>query len=295
MLKYSKNDLINLPKKHPFLIGIDSDGCVFDTMVTKQCDHFHPLIISLWELEAIEPQLRQAAEFANLYSHWRGSNRFIALLKMFDLLAEWPDVAAKGATLPDTAPLRAYCESGLPLGNPSLEAEVERTGSAELQKVLNWSLAVNQDISENMSPCPPFTGVRECLEKMHAVGDLLVVSQTPEVALVHEWDLHGIRSFVNVIAGQELGTKAEHLNMARADRYPKDHVLLIGDAPGDQKAAQTAGAYFFPIMPGNEENSWKKLHDEGLEKLLDGSYGGAYQENLIQEFHALLPDSPPWS
>jgi phosphoglycolate phosphatase-like HAD superfamily hydrolase len=294
MLKFSKNDLINLPKTHDFLIGIDSDGCVFDSMGVKQINHFHPLIIRMWGLAAIEPELRRAAEFANLYSHWRGSNRFIALLKLFDLLAEWPAVEEKKVVLPDTTSLRAYIESGLPLGNPSLEDEVARTQDPELKRVLDWSLAVNADIAENMAEIPPFAGVRECLVKMHAAADLVVVSQTPEEALVHEWALHGIDGFVNVIAGQELGTKAEHLEMARGDRYPADHVMLIGDAPGDLRAAQAVNGYFFPIMPGKEEESWRQLADEGLARFLDGTFGGAYQQKLIAEFEALLPGTPPW-
>lgn len=36
-----------LPKHHDTLVGIDSDGCVFDTMTVKQREHFfrhHPAL-----------------------------------------------------------------------------------------------------------------------------------------------------------------------------------------------------------------------------------------------------------
>ena len=82
-MKYTKADLINFEPQYATLIGIDSDGCVFDTMGVKQKKHFHPLIIEKWNLKSIEGQLRQAAEFVNLYSAWRGQNRFPALLKTF--------------------------------------------------------------------------------------------------------------------------------------------------------------------------------------------------------------------
>lgn len=33
---------------------------------------------------------------------------------------------------------------------------------------------------------------------------------------------------------------------------------MIGDAPGDLKAARGNGALFFPVNPGDEEESWKR-------------------------------------
>ena len=291
---YTKEDLVNFRKQHDTLVGIDSDGCVFDTMGAKQKDHFHPLIIEVWGLEPIEPQLRKAAEFFNLYSKWRGQNRFIALLKVFEALPDMPGVADSGVALPPTESLRAYIESGLPLGNPSLSEEVQRTGDPELQRLLGWSLAVNKDIAENMDEIGPFKGVRKCLEKMGATSDLLIVSQTPEEALVHEWDLHGIQHYVQAIAGQELGTKTEHLQMVREGRYEGSQVLMIGDAAGDRKAAAENDALFFPINPGHEEESWQALYEEGYDKFLAGSFSGSYQQKLIDEFEALLPEAYPW-
>ena len=73
--------------KHPFLVGIDSDGCAFDTMEVKHKECFIPNTINEWELQAVSKYAREAAEFVNLYSKWRGINRFPALLMTFDLLA----------------------------------------------------------------------------------------------------------------------------------------------------------------------------------------------------------------
>lgn len=294
MGKFCKEDLINLPKTQDTLVGIDSDGCVFDSMVTKQCHFFHPHIIRLWNLEKIEKQVREAAEFFNLYSKWRGQNRFIDLLHTFDALPDMPGVKEADIVLPPTESLRAYVESGLALGNPSLEKEVERTNDPELARILDWSHSLNKDITANMTPIPPFKYVMEALGKVTANSDLIVVSQTPEVALVHEWDLHKMDHFVPVIAGQELGTKKEHLEMARGDRYPENRVLMIGDAPGDKKAAEGVNACFYPINPGHEEASWKRFIEEAYDKFLDGSFEGEYQQMLIDEFDALLPEKFPW-
>lgn len=290
---YSKDDLIQFQPKHSHLVAVDSDGCVFDSMEVKQKIFFHPRIIENWRLNSIEPPLRAAAEFVNLYSRRRGQNRFIALLQMFDLLAEHPEVDK--SILPDTDSLRAYCNSGLPLGNATLIADVERTGDPELKKVMDWSLAVNRDIEENMQKIPPFDGVFQTLEKINATADCIIVSQTPEEALVKEWNENGMTKYVSVIAGQELGTKAEHLQMVMAGRYEPQNILMVGDAFGDEKAAEVVGACFYPINPGKEETSWARLHDEALDRFLAGTFAGDYQQKLIAEFHELLPENPPWA
>ncbi len=70
----------NFKKQHPFLIAIDSDGCVFDTMEIKHKECFIPNIIKYWGLQPVSKYARAAAEFVNLYSKWRGINRFPALI-----------------------------------------------------------------------------------------------------------------------------------------------------------------------------------------------------------------------
>jgi hypothetical protein len=91
-----------------------------------------------------------------------------------------------------------------------------------------------------------------------------------------------------------MGTKAEHLRLAAAGKYANGRVLMIGDAPGDLSAARASGALFYPINPGSEAESWKRLFEEALGLFWEGRYRGAYQDTLIAEFEALLPDEPPW-
>jgi len=43
---FTKEDLINFKPKFSTFVGIDSDGCVFDTMEIKQKQCFHGLIVS---------------------------------------------------------------------------------------------------------------------------------------------------------------------------------------------------------------------------------------------------------
>jgi phosphoglycolate phosphatase-like HAD superfamily hydrolase len=130
------------------------------------------------------------------------------------------------------------------------------------------------------------------LEKLAGKADLLVVSATPNEALEREWEEHDIRRYVARICGQEVGTKKEVLTVAA--KYASDRVLMIGDAPGDFSAAKANKALFFPINPGSEDASWKRLFDEGIDRFLGGTYAGAYQQQLLDEFDRVLPKDPPW-
>jgi phosphoglycolate phosphatase-like HAD superfamily hydrolase len=101
-----------------------------------------------------------------------------------------------------------------------------------------------------------------------------------------------VAKFVRAICGQESGTKKETLAVAK--HYAENHALMIGDAPGDHKAAVANNCLFFPINPGNEQASWQRLLDEGIDRFFGGTFAGEYQEQLLDEFNKYLPSSPPW-
>ena len=69
---------------------------------------------------------------------------------------------------------------------------------------------------------------------------------------------------------------------------------MIGDAPGDMKAAQANAALFYPIVPGEEERSWERLYTEGIKRFRDETFGGEYEDHLIEYFWSKLPSTPPW-
>ena len=59
-----------------FFIGIDSDGCVFDSMEIKHKECFVPMFVKHNGLQAVSKYARQVWEFVHLYSKTRGTNRF---------------------------------------------------------------------------------------------------------------------------------------------------------------------------------------------------------------------------
>ncbi len=282
-------------KGHEFFIGIDSDGCAFDTMEVKHKECFIPAFVKHFRLEAVAKYAREAAEFVNLYSRDRGANRFPAYLKTLDLLADRPEVERRGFRVPRLIGLRDWIARESKLGNPTLKAEVERTHDPDLTLTLAWSVEVNQRIEETVRNVPPFPWMRESLALMRGKADVMVVSATPGEALAREWQEHDLARHIALIAGQELGSKKEHLELAASrERYSRERVLMIGDAPGDLKAAQTNGVLFYPINPGHEEESWLRFFEDALPRFFSGAYAGEFMRQRISEFEALLPETPPW-
>ena len=279
-----------------YFVGLDSDGCVFDSMEIKHKECFTPMFIKHWRLQAASKYARRVWEFANLYSKTRGMNRFPVCVRSLELLMSWADAAARGIQLSDLRPLKAFIDSAYPPSNAGLMAYRNESPDPLLDQTMEWSLAVNAAVQDIVFGVPPFPKVRETLDKIVANADLGVVSGTPGEALQREWDENGIAHYPQLIAGQELGKKTEHLAvMAGGQRYGANKKLMIGDAPGDRKAAEATGCLFYPINPGHEEESWERLFGEALDLFFRGGYSGEYQAARVADFEALLPEQPPWT
>jgi len=284
-----------LPKQHDYFIGFDSDGCVFDTMELKHKECFCPAVIKHLGCQPVSKAAREVWDFVNLYSKTRGCNRFIAIQNFRDLLRERKDVQARNFQVPELRDLDAWVARESKLGNPALKAELEKNPNEELQRMLDWSMEVNARVADMVSGMSPFPGVMEVLKKGHEKADMIVVSQTPLEALEREWEENGMTPYVNLIAGQEHGTKSDHIHYATEGKgYDSKKILKVGDAPGDCKAAKDNNAFFYPIIPGQEESSWQRLLDEGLDKFFEGGFRGEYQDMLLAEFDAALPEKPHW-
>lgn len=294
MEKNPHNELTGLKPQKEFFVGIDSDGCVFDTMEIKQKECFCPNVIKYFKLQNISKYARETWEFVNLYSMNRGFNRFIALDRFFELLAKRKDVLRRNPVITDISSLKEWIGKETKLANTVLEKYARDVNDPVIDITLRWSQKVNSDIAEMVYGVPPFPFVRESLDKIFTKADIIVVSQTPVEALTREWKENNIDEYARIIAGQEYGTKAEHIKFAAKGKYPSNKILMIGDAPGDMKAARQNGVLFFPVNPGHEEASWERLGNEALDRFFGGTYEGHYENRLIEEFLAYMPEVPPW-
>lgn len=288
--------LKELPRTQDYFIGFDSDGCVFDTMEIKHKECFCPAFIKNFGLQPVSKAAREVWEFVNLYSKTRGCNRFIAVQHALDLLRKRKNVQSRSFNVPGLKDLGEWILHETKLANSTLELEVKKTGNEELKQLLAWSVEVNERIIDMVFGMTPFPFVMEVLNQGRNKADMIVVSQTPLAALEREWKENKMNGYIGMIAGQEHGTKTEHIRLATEDKgYDSSRILMVGDAPGDYKAASENKALFYPIIPGREEASWENLAKEGLAKFFSGTFAGGYQQQLLAEFDAALPEEPHWS
>lgn len=282
--------LRNFKPEKDFFIGIDSDGCVFDSMEVKQKEFFIPNALKYFDLYTISGILRKTWEFVNLYSVYRGGNRFISLVRVFEMLAQNQEVIDSGVKLPDIRTLKEWINNENKLGNETLRKHFESHYDPDLEKVLLWSETVNSEISRWLRKVPPFKNAIRAIEMISSEADLIIVSQTPLGALDREWQEHDLKKYVKAIAGQEHGTKKEHLEMAAVGKYSADKILMIGDAKGDLDAAIKNGILFYPVVPGKENESWERFISEGYHRFTSGNFKGMFQDAIIKEFMKALPE-----
>lgn len=178
-----QRSLIELLPEHECFIGIDSDGCVFDSMEIKQKEFFIPNALNYFNLHQISDLLRKTWEFVNLYSVHRGGNRFISLIKVFELLNADINIKKSGVQLPDLSALKTWVETETKLGNESLRKFFNKNSDPSLEKILLWSEAVNKDINEKIGSIPPFPIAQKAIQKIADMADIVIVSQTPFEAI----------------------------------------------------------------------------------------------------------------
>jgi phosphoglycolate phosphatase-like HAD superfamily hydrolase len=255
------------PETITYCLAVDSDGCVFDSMNTKQESCFIPRLVAVWNLEEYRPQVTERALDLNLRSH-RGENRFRNLLALFDELRADPDLRDSPVSRIDLGPLRDWVTSGAPLSTESLEAARAQTASHLLGQALEWTLAVNRAVAA-LPAARPFAQAAATLCRAPADLELQVVSSANHEALQREWQAAGLLPLVHLLHGQEKGSKEKVLRGATR-RFSPSRILMVGDAPADHEAAMAAGVLFFPIRAGRENSDWQFLGQHILPRFTGG-------------------------
>jgi len=265
-------------KKKEYFIGIDSDGTVFDSMKIKHTDSFIPAAIEIFDLQECKEAYKEAAERINLYSLKRGVNRFpglyLALLEMKERKL-WCD---------DVEDLGKYVASGYALSNAGLEKWLAEHPSAFMQKVLAWSKLGDEYFEKLTENILPFGGVAEAVDHMGSYADIMVVSAASGKGLQKDWGNAGLMEKVSFIAGQEFGSKEKQLSFAVEQGFEGTKMLMVGDAPGDYKAAKAVGAWFYPVIPGQESYCWNMLYEKYFDMFVTDRYGKEAENELYERF-----------
>ena len=153
---------------------------------------------------------------------------------------------------------------------------------------------MDENIERIVRGVAPLPGVKEAFAQIARFADIVIVSATPHEAIVREWGAQGLLEHITVVAGQELGAKKECIRKAMTGKYAPEKVLMVGDAPGDHEAAVANGVLYYPIIPGQEVESWNRMRGEAAEKFRTGIYAGEYMNGLLARFDAVLQDEPNW-
>ena len=260
-------------KKHEYLVCVDSDGCVMDTM---NCKHFHcfgPCMVDEWGLEQWREEILDRWNVINLFSMTRGINRFKGLAMALGEINE------KYTPITGIAALQQWADTAPALSNDAVTKAAEDATDADAKlvfsKALSWSKAVNAAIVKLPEELKvPYNGAKEGLAAAHAFADVAMVSSANRDAVEEEWGKFGLLEHTDIVLAQDIGSKAACIGEMMKFGYDPKKVVMIGDAPGDCDAAEKNGVYYYPILVNHEKESW----DEAIAVAYDKLRAGAYDE-----------------
>lgn len=93
-----KTNIKDFQKTKDFLVCVDSDGCVMDTMEVKHKEAFGPEAVNIWGLHEIRDRFLKVWNDINLYTKKRGINRFKGVVETFEQLKregyDMPDISS---------------------------------------------------------------------------------------------------------------------------------------------------------------------------------------------------------
>ena len=269
-------------RKHDYLVCVDSDGCVMDTMNCKHFGCFGPCMVAEWGLEQWKEEILTRWNEINLFSMTRGINRFKGLaIALKEIDARYTGIAGVDALVhwAETAP--ALSNDGA--AKAAADAE-DADARLVLTKALNWSKAVNAAIVElDESLKIPYDGAKEGLAAAHAFADVAMVSSANRDAVEEEWGKFGLLEHTDIVLAQDVGSKAACIQEMLKFGYDLDKVVMVGDAPGDCDAAEKNGVYYYPILVNHEKASWEEAIAVAFGKLRSGEYA-EYGAEMKQKF-----------
>lgn len=273
------NILEKFNKQKDYIICIDSDGCAIDTMDIKHIKCFGPCMVTEWNLEEWREPILERWNEVNLYTLTRGINRFKGLAVA---LTEINDKYVKIEGLDEFV---KWTEETKELSNEALEVKIQKTNNVCIKKALEWAKSVNKSIDLlSDDEKRPFEGVKEAIIEAKKKADIAIVSSANEKTVLDEWSKHGLLEHVDIVLTQNIGSKAYCISKLIEKGYSKNNSLMVGDALGDLKAAESNEVSFYPIMVKREKESWSRFTKEALEKFIGNSYSGEYQAKVIDEF-----------
>ena len=269
-------------RKHDYLVCVDSDGCVMDTMNCKHFNCFGPCMVNEWGLGEWKDAILDRWNVINLFSMTRGINRFKGLaMALAEIDKQYTPIAGIEALLHWVEVAPALSNDGV--ARAAAEA-TDADAKMVFQKALSWSKAVNAAIVELDEALKiPYEGAKEGLAAAHAFADVAMVSSANRDAVEEEWGKFGLLEHTDIVLAQDVGSKAACIKEMLKFGYDLNKVVMVGDAPGDCDAAEKNGVYYYPILVNHEKESWEEAIAVAFSKLQSGEYA-SYGATKKQEF-----------
>ena len=185
-------------RTHAYLVCVDSDGCVMDTMNCKHFYCFGPCMVTEWGLEEWKDAILERWNVINLFSMTRGINRFKGLAMALG------EIDKQYKSIPGVKSLQHWADTAPALSNDGVAKAAAEAADPEaktiFEKALSWSKTVNAAIVKlDEALKVPYAGAKEGLMAAHAFADVAMVSSANRDAVEEEWGKFGLLEHTDIV------------------------------------------------------------------------------------------------
>jgi len=161
--------------------------------------------------------------------------------------------------------------------------------------IIDW-FSMAEGLIQELGRVPHFSTAEEFLRSAKYIApraEILVYSSLAEMSAMRMWQNSGLGECFYRIAGKERGRPGEYLRAALSAGFERSSIVAVGSSAGMFRASQLAGIRFFPISPGQEEESWKILAEQWFPAYLRGEawkvdmQAEPFYEQMCSEFNVM--------
>lgn len=255
---------LHLHDKHIIVI-IESEGAVFDVYRYWHNTAYLPSFVGCFANSADPAVAGEIWRTIALDSSLRGEHPFIILLAALRVLNLIFPSMQRAAII---KALEKYC-----LSERSIDDlfKLDEKHSAEMM-IIDW-FSMAEGLIQEMGRVPHFSTAEEFLRSAKYIAphsELLVYSSFAEAYAMKMWQSAGLGECFYRIAGKERGKPSDYIQTALSSGFENSSMVAIGSSTAMFHAAQLAGIRFFPISPGQEEESWRILTEQWFPAFLRG-------------------------
>jgi hypothetical protein len=277
----------------PTLI-LDSAGTVLDCMGPRHSLAFFPAFADAFFKGMDRRALEEVWSYVALDSRSRSANRFRLLASALRLSRRHPRIRSRHEFEEEVAAALEHwlASGGAPTASGMERALRDRSFGDALVSAAIWSI----DVDARLSALPPpraFEGAAEAIKAMAGGARIVVAGEGRSLDTERDWRRAGLLGAALglgelVFVGEDCGSFVEIALAAK--RYARGPVLVVGDSPVELEAARSSGTFFYPISPGRERESWRRLEKDFFPAFLKGERTSADSAGFLAQFAA----EPDW-